>query len=232
MTVLAAHAWNSGDGPTALFQWAVRWLREHDVLLPGVTTLTRLVARERDAATQRLYETLAQLPTRAGGAAGSAAGGAGGQADVGVGAVADGPVEGFGPGMEEILTSGASVLSCESTSTSMGSTPSRPWTPPTPPRAPPPPDNYATPRSETRRRTSTKTAPASTAPRYVPVGREYGCLRRRPLAADRLPHVGTHPVSGGGGLEGSISMANRSRHQAHAEPSASSRALKIAAAVG
>jgi TnpA family transposase len=62
-SVLAAHAWNSGDGPTALFQWAVRWLRERDVLLPGITTLTRLVARERDAATQRLYESLAAAPT-------------------------------------------------------------------------------------------------------------------------------------------------------------------------
>lgn len=63
VSVLAAHAWNSGDGPTALFQWAVRWLREHDVLLPGITTLTRLVTRERDAATQRLYESLAAAPT-------------------------------------------------------------------------------------------------------------------------------------------------------------------------
>ncbi|MFF5211064.1 DUF4158 domain-containing protein [Streptosporangium sp. NPDC000396] len=60
---LAAHAWNSGDGPTALFQWSVHWLRENDALLPGVTTLTRLVARERDAATQRLYDTLAAGPT-------------------------------------------------------------------------------------------------------------------------------------------------------------------------
>jgi hypothetical protein len=44
-----AHAWNTGDGPTALFQYAVRWLRQNDVLLPGITTLTRLVAREGNA---------------------------------------------------------------------------------------------------------------------------------------------------------------------------------------
>lgn len=45
---MRAHAWNTGDGPTALFQYAVRWLRQNDVLLPGITTLTRLVARERE----------------------------------------------------------------------------------------------------------------------------------------------------------------------------------------
>ena len=58
-----ARAWNTGDGPTGIFHYAVRWLRENDVLLPGLTTLTRLVARTRDEATGRLYETLAGLPT-------------------------------------------------------------------------------------------------------------------------------------------------------------------------
>lgn len=49
---VAARSWNSGDGPTALFGEAVRWLRERDVLLPGITTLTRLVARVRDEQNQ------------------------------------------------------------------------------------------------------------------------------------------------------------------------------------
>src|SRR5260370_18685325 len=48
----------TGDSPKAIFARAVGWLRERDVLLPGVTTLARLVARERDAATGRLGESL------------------------------------------------------------------------------------------------------------------------------------------------------------------------------
>ncbi|MGH3853920.1 MAG: DUF4158 domain-containing protein, partial [Pseudonocardiaceae bacterium] len=62
---LHAHAWNTGDGPTAMFHDAVRWLRENDVLLPGITTLTRLVARVREQATERLLATLAAVPNQA-----------------------------------------------------------------------------------------------------------------------------------------------------------------------
>lgn len=47
-----------------IFDAAVGWLRERLVLLPGVSTLTRLVAAERDAATKRVWETLAALLTR------------------------------------------------------------------------------------------------------------------------------------------------------------------------
>ncbi|WP_428834754.1 DUF4158 domain-containing protein [Nonomuraea roseola] len=84
VSVLAAHTWNSGDGPTALFQRAVRWLREHDVLLPGITTLTRLLAA---APTSEEVEELERL-----------AGGACGRADVEAGALADRPVQGLGAG--------------------------------------------------------------------------------------------------------------------------------------
>ena len=51
-------AWVTGDGPKAIFADAVGWLRDRDVLLPGVSRLARLVARERDAATQRLRDSL------------------------------------------------------------------------------------------------------------------------------------------------------------------------------
>lgn len=53
-----ARAWTTGDGPKAIFDGAVGWLRDRRVLLPGVTTLARLVARVREEATQRLWERL------------------------------------------------------------------------------------------------------------------------------------------------------------------------------
>jgi len=52
---VAARAWTSGDGPKAIFLDAMTWLRERKVLLPGVTTLVRLVARVRDETTHGLW---------------------------------------------------------------------------------------------------------------------------------------------------------------------------------
>ncbi|MFG2004833.1 Tn3 family transposase [Spirillospora sp. NPDC048911] len=55
---VAARSWTSGDGPKAIFTDAVGWLRERRVLLPGLTTLTRLVAQVRDDTTRRLWDVL------------------------------------------------------------------------------------------------------------------------------------------------------------------------------
>lgn len=58
-----ARAWNTGDGPKTIFTDGVGWLRSRSVLLPGVTTLARLVAGTRDEVTNRLHDTLYRLLT-------------------------------------------------------------------------------------------------------------------------------------------------------------------------
>ena len=60
---MAARSWTSGDGPKAIFLDGVAWLRERKVLLPGVTTLARLVAKVRDDTTRRLWGVLEGLLT-------------------------------------------------------------------------------------------------------------------------------------------------------------------------
>jgi Domain of unknown function (DUF4158) len=56
---VAARAWACEDGPRALFDWAVLWLIEHRVLLPGITVLARLVAGVRASEHERFHERLA-----------------------------------------------------------------------------------------------------------------------------------------------------------------------------
>lgn len=55
---LAARVWASLEGPRALFDRAVVWLVDSRVLLPGITTLTRLVAEVRASESTALYRTL------------------------------------------------------------------------------------------------------------------------------------------------------------------------------
>lgn len=56
---IADQAWMTGDGPKAILTGAVAWLRERQALLPGITTLEKLVAAGREAAEQRLWSQLA-----------------------------------------------------------------------------------------------------------------------------------------------------------------------------
>ncbi len=49
---------DGGGGPKALFGAAAGWLSEGRVLLPGVSCLARLVGSVREAANQRLWDTL------------------------------------------------------------------------------------------------------------------------------------------------------------------------------
>jgi len=56
-------AWTTGDGPETLSDAAVVWLRERRVLLPGVTTLARLVAPGAGRGAPAPWDTLAALLT-------------------------------------------------------------------------------------------------------------------------------------------------------------------------
>jgi len=44
---VADQAWMTGDGPKTIFSGAVAWLRARQALLPGITTLERLVSEGR-----------------------------------------------------------------------------------------------------------------------------------------------------------------------------------------
>ncbi|MFE6922416.1 DUF4158 domain-containing protein [Nocardia sp. NPDC057663] len=56
---IADQAWTTGDGPKAIFAGAVEWLRAHNALLPGITTLETLVAEGRKIADERLWVQVA-----------------------------------------------------------------------------------------------------------------------------------------------------------------------------
>lgn len=59
---VAARSRATADGPKAIFTDGVAWLRERKVLLPGVTTLARLVASVCGESTRQMSEELAALP--------------------------------------------------------------------------------------------------------------------------------------------------------------------------
>ncbi|MDX3134584.1 DUF4158 domain-containing protein [Streptomyces europaeiscabiei] len=62
---LYGRAWTHAEGPVALFNHAVTWLRKNRVLLPGVSVLARQVSEARTTAERRLYEAVARAAQRA-----------------------------------------------------------------------------------------------------------------------------------------------------------------------
>lgn len=62
--LLYTRCWISNERPSLLFDLATSWLIQHKILLPGASTLTRLIAEIRARATHRLWSRLSALPTQ------------------------------------------------------------------------------------------------------------------------------------------------------------------------
>ena len=61
--LLYTRSWISNERLCLLFDLATGWLVQHKILLPGETTLTRLISEVRERATNRLWQRLSALPT-------------------------------------------------------------------------------------------------------------------------------------------------------------------------
>ena len=60
--LLYARSWISNERPSLMFDFATAWLIQHKILLPGVSTLIRLISEIRERTNTRLLAQLAALP--------------------------------------------------------------------------------------------------------------------------------------------------------------------------
>lgn len=56
-------AWISNERPSLMFDFATAWLITHKVLLPGATTLARLISKIRERTSDLLWQRLSSLPS-------------------------------------------------------------------------------------------------------------------------------------------------------------------------
>ena len=61
--LLYARAWISNERPSLMFDFATVWLIQNKILLPGISTLSRLIAEIREKVSKRLWRLLSTLPT-------------------------------------------------------------------------------------------------------------------------------------------------------------------------
>ncbi|VVP31306.1 Tn3 family transposase [Pseudomonas fluorescens] len=61
--LLYTRSWISNERPSLLFDFATGWLIQRKMLLPGASTLTRLISEVRGRSTNRLWKRLSALPT-------------------------------------------------------------------------------------------------------------------------------------------------------------------------
>ena len=62
--ILFSRAWISNERPRLMFDFATVWLTQHKVLLPGATTLSRLISENRERAANQLWQHLSSLPNQ------------------------------------------------------------------------------------------------------------------------------------------------------------------------
>lgn len=61
--LLFTRAWISNERPSLMFDFATAWLIQNKILLPGASTLSRLIAEIRERAANRMWQRLSSLPT-------------------------------------------------------------------------------------------------------------------------------------------------------------------------